>query len=58
MAFLGALTLLVFLDGSTPHLEFATFFRLQYAFLLGAAALAAISPPDAIGLVGVSGIHR
>jgi endonuclease/exonuclease/phosphatase (EEP) superfamily protein YafD len=42
VAILGALTLLGFLDRFTPYLELATFFRLQYAILLGAAALAAI----------------
>jgi endonuclease/exonuclease/phosphatase (EEP) superfamily protein YafD len=40
---LGGLTLLGFLDRWTPYLELATFFRLQYAILLGAAALAAIT---------------
>src|SRR5262245_29015361 len=38
----GALTLLGLLDRWTPYLELATFHRLQYAVLLGIAALAAI----------------
>jgi endonuclease/exonuclease/phosphatase (EEP) superfamily protein YafD len=39
---LGALTLLGLLDRWTPYLELATFHRLQYAVLLGIAALVAI----------------
>jgi endonuclease/exonuclease/phosphatase (EEP) superfamily protein YafD len=42
VAIVGALTLLGFFDRFTPYLELATFLRLQYALLLGAAALAAI----------------
>jgi endonuclease/exonuclease/phosphatase (EEP) superfamily protein YafD len=39
---LGGLTVVGLFDGLSPYLELATFFRLQYAVLLAAAALAAI----------------
>jgi endonuclease/exonuclease/phosphatase (EEP) superfamily protein YafD len=42
VALLGLLTVLAFLDGLSPYLEIGTFFRLQYALFLGAAALAAL----------------
>lgn len=60
VALLGALTLLGFLDRLTPYLELATFFRLQYAVLLGAAALAAIAIrlfPTAIAALVLAGLN-
>jgi endonuclease/exonuclease/phosphatase (EEP) superfamily protein YafD len=42
VATLGLLTLVGLFDRYSPYLELATFFRLQYAILLGAAALAAL----------------
>jgi endonuclease/exonuclease/phosphatase (EEP) superfamily protein YafD len=42
VATLGLLTVLGLFDRFSPYLELATFFRLQYAILLGAAAVAAL----------------
>jgi endonuclease/exonuclease/phosphatase (EEP) superfamily protein YafD len=60
VALIGVLTLLGFFDSLTPYLELGTFFRLQYAVLLAAAALAAIAwrlVPVALVALALAGVN-
>ena len=46
VSLLGGLTLLGFFDWWSPYFELATFFRLQYAVLLGISVFVAILGDD------------
>lgn len=56
IALLGIATLLGYLDGLSWFFELGTFFRLQYAVLLGVLALLALMRLDAVGVVVAVGL--